>query len=73
MHKGEYCRLNGEELLPLRWLAPEIINGGSDGAFTSKTDVWSFGVLLWEIITLGQQPYAGKDQFQVLSKNETLL
>uniref|UniRef100_A0A158R4X9 receptor protein-tyrosine kinase n=1 Tax=Syphacia muris TaxID=451379 RepID=A0A158R4X9_9BILA len=65
VYKGEYCRLNGEELLPLRWLAPEIIIGESDGAFTSKTDVWSFGVLLWEIMTLGQQPYFGKDQFEV--------
>ncbi|VDK54323.1 unnamed protein product [Anisakis simplex] len=64
VYTNDYYRVHGEDFLPLRWLAPESI---TDGVFTSKSDVWSFGVLLWEILTLGQQPYIGKQNVQVIS------
>ena len=42
--------------LPLRWMAPESI---FDGYFTSKSDVWSFGILTSEVFNYGVQPYFG--------------
>lgn len=38
----------------MKWTAPEAIN---ENKFTIKSDVWSFGILLYEIVTFGQMPY----------------
>ncbi|KAK3864124.1 hypothetical protein Pcinc_030164 [Petrolisthes cinctipes] len=63
IYKNDYYRKEGEGLLPVRWMAPESL---VDGVFTSHSDVWAFGVLLWEILTLGQQPYPARTNLEVL-------
>ncbi|EDV44512.2 uncharacterized protein Dana_GF20397 [Drosophila ananassae] len=64
IYKSDYYRKEGEGLLPVRWMSPESL---VDGLFTTQSDVWAFGVLCWEILTLGQQPYAARNNFEVLA------
>ncbi|XP_029733314.1 proto-oncogene tyrosine-protein kinase ROS isoform X3 [Aedes albopictus] len=63
IYKNDYYRKEGEGLLPVRWMSPESL---VDGVFTSQSDIWAFGVLLWEIMTLGQQPYPARNNVEVL-------
>ena len=44
-----------EGKVPLRWMAPESMRCGE---YTNKSDVWSFGVLCWEVMSLGAEPWA---------------
>lgn len=51
-------------LLPVRWMAPESLK---DGVFSSASDVFSYGVVLWEMVTFAAQPYQGFSNNQVLN------
>uniref|UniRef100_A0A8C6YSV1 Tyrosine-protein kinase receptor n=1 Tax=Nothoprocta perdicaria TaxID=30464 RepID=A0A8C6YSV1_NOTPE len=63
IYETDYYRKGGKGLLPVRWMSPEALK---DGIFNTHSDVWSFGVVLWEIATLAEQPYQGMSNEQVL-------
>uniref|UniRef100_A0A673L6D8 Si:ch73-340m8.2 n=2 Tax=Sinocyclocheilus rhinocerous TaxID=307959 RepID=A0A673L6D8_9TELE len=52
-------RISSDIKVPVKWMAPEIFE---DKAYTSKSDVWSFGILLTEIVTYGDDPYPGMEK-----------
>ncbi|KAK7905238.1 hypothetical protein WMY93_017845 [Mugilogobius chulae] len=60
---ASYYRKGGRAMLPVKWMPPEAF---MEGIFTSKTDTWSFGVLLWEIFSLGYMPYPSRSNQEVL-------
>ncbi|XP_032882664.1 leukocyte tyrosine kinase receptor isoform X1 [Amblyraja radiata] len=63
IYRASYYRKGGRAMLPVKWMPPEAF---LEGIFTSKTDTWSFGVLLWEILSLGYMPYPCKSNQEVL-------
>ena len=54
LYSSFYYRIKGRAVLPIRWMANECFYG----RFSEKTDVWAYGIVMWEIFTLcRQQPY----------------
>ncbi|XP_069810737.1 inactive tyrosine-protein kinase 7 [Dendropsophus ebraccatus] len=63
VYNSEYYHLR-QAWVPLRWMPPEAVQ---DDDFSTKSDVWSFGVLMWEVFTLGEMPYTDMADDEVLA------
>ena len=64
VYATNHYHANSRGPVPIRWMAPESI---FDREFTSASDVWSFGVVLWEIATLAEHPFPALSNEEVLS------
>ncbi|XP_071557353.1 uncharacterized protein [Temnothorax nylanderi] len=64
MYENDYYKFNRKGMLPVRWMSPESL---ALGIFTPASDVWSYGVLLYEIVTFGSFPFQGMSNNEVLT------
>uniref|UniRef100_A0A8C4QWJ6 receptor protein-tyrosine kinase n=1 Tax=Eptatretus burgeri TaxID=7764 RepID=A0A8C4QWJ6_EPTBU len=63
VYAADYYKANENDAIPIRWMPPESI---FYNRYTSESDVWAFGVVLWEIYSYGLQPYFGMSHEEVI-------
>ncbi|XP_066233840.1 tyrosine-protein kinase Mer isoform X2 [Saccopteryx leptura] len=62
IYSGDYYRQGRIAKMPVKWIAIESL---ADRVYTSKSDVWAFGVTMWEIATRGMTPYPGVQNHEI--------
>ena len=71
MYGSDYYKVGDKSAcLPVRWMPPESL---LYGRFTVKSDVWSYGVLMWEVFTFATQPYFGASNQEVIDNIRRLV
>lgn len=65
VYSTDYYRVGRHTMLPIRWMPPESILYRK---FTVESDVWSFGVVLWEIFAFGKQPWYELSNHEVIQQ-----
>ncbi|XP_061187862.1 hepatocyte growth factor receptor-like [Saccostrea echinata] len=68
VYSKQYYSSENKERLPVKWMAPESLE---QGKYSAKSDVWSYGVLLWELMTRGAIPYPEVDNWDVCTYIKT--
>nr|XP_022327491.1 tyrosine-protein kinase transmembrane receptor Ror-like isoform X2 [Crassostrea virginica] len=63
VYTHDYYKIGGSRMLPVRWMSPESVKYG---CFTNESDIWAYGVVLWEIYSYGRQPYYGHSNEEVV-------
>ncbi|XP_055369433.1 muscle, skeletal receptor tyrosine-protein kinase isoform X1 [Betta splendens] len=63
IYSADYYKANENDAIPIRWMPPESI---FYNRYTSESDVWAYGVVLWEIFSHGMQPYYGMGHEEVI-------
>lgn len=63
VYSTDYYKVGGQTMLPIRWMPPESVLYRK---FTIESDVWSFGVVLWEIFNYGRQPWFELSNMEVI-------
>ncbi|XP_034484612.1 tyrosine-protein kinase Fer isoform X1 [Drosophila innubila] len=64
----EYIVSDGMKQIPVKWTAPEALNFGK---YTTLCDVWSYGILMWEIFSKGDTPYSGMSNSRARERIDT--
>ncbi|KAM9017310.1 tyrosine-protein kinase Mer isoform 1-T2 [Ara ararauna] len=62
IYSGDYYRQGRIAKMPVKWIAIESL---ADRVYTTKSDVWAFGVTMWEIATRGKTPYPGVQNHEI--------
>eukprot|EP00794_Sanderia_malayensis_P007685 gene7685-8522_t len=68
LYAGDYYRVPARAPIPVRWMSPESLLLSS---YSSASDVWSFGVVMWEVFSYGLQPHFGYSNQEVIERIQT--